>query len=473
MEPAMVASDPVATRFRFHTHFDRHQWSSSHSFFPYKDIFHEIPPPRLVGEHGNIPPCEVLNKHKFLGVPVAVFLLALAIFFSIRRLERRRDRLATCILDLVRQLIATAVARSLFIFAVKTSVDSEEYYSDPIVCRLSVVSLVFETLIGLPLLYLSHKFIYAVARRISLGRAKYVPNDEVARVGLQSGNYGNPVRIRLFIKQTLLLCSASTFTFSFVSFLMHSAKGLDSRLEIILLGWTWHMGPGAEKIMLKGVYPVFFWTIQYMIIDRMIRYRPQTARKSQGDLEAALDRYERDARRAGIEVGSIHERSSDAPVQLVENTMAHSHPDTSRDPAQVTHGGRLPLPRPQIEGQQYSATPTPPASSSVESSRNFIFPSTSTPASILATLLTPPMRPSSSTSSAAAQSSATPSNTVAQNPVHPVPPSYIPSSIPAHYDPLNAEPGTEDELPTYADSQRQALETGDRDRQRIMDLKRH
>ncbi|KAK9366279.1 hypothetical protein V1509DRAFT_569200 [Lipomyces kononenkoae] len=456
MESAMVASDAVTTRIRFRTHVEASdpQWSSGHSFFPHKDIFHHIPRPHFVGEDGSIPPCEFLNKHKLPGASLAVFVLALAIFFSIRRIERRGDGLAVCLLDLARQLIATAVSRCFFGFMFKSSINSQDYYSDPIVCRLPVVSYFFGTFIGLPLLYVSHKLIFAVARRISLGRKKYVPKDEIARAGLQSGNYGNPIRFRLVVKQTLLLCSASIFTNSILSFVMYSARSWDSGLEMILLGWTWHMGPGAEKIMAEGVYPLLFWTIQYMMVDRIIRYRPQTPRKSQGDLEAALDRYETDEG-AGIEVGDrAHGSATDVPVQEIQNTIALSDTRTSRDLARLRDAH-----------QQYSTAPNHLApSSAVESSRNLL--SRSTPASILTSLLTPSVGASSSMSSGIIQTSATPSIPVAQNTV---PASHIPPSTPVHYDPLNSEPGTEDELPTYAE----ALESRERDRQRLMDLKRH
>ncbi|KAK9427938.1 hypothetical protein V1505DRAFT_242131 [Lipomyces doorenjongii] len=487
MQFGVFASGPPVAGVRLRPHFDGvvPPGPNGHSSFPHQNgIFpHHLGRPHFFDENPRIPPCDSLNKH-FTHVPFAVVVLSLGIFFLLRRVERRRGRLATWILDLLRQSIASAVSSFLFVFVLFMSMDSREY-SDPTMCRLPVVSLFFDTFIGLPLLYFAHKFVYAAARRISLGRARYVLNEEIVKVGLQSGNYGHPVRISVFVKQTLLLCSAYIFTKFFASFLLYSVKSLDRLLAMILLGWTWHMGQGAEILMAKAVYPLIFWTIQYVAIDRIIRYSPQTARKCQGDLEEAVDRYEQ-GDQAGGELGghaTVDEDSTSIPLQEVVDMRPHYETATTRGSSPARNAdSRLSLSpqeqlqrnisRPANESQDRSATPTSQASSL--SPRQFALPSSTTHTSILTTLLAPPLRVSSATcpepSCANGHLGTAEATAVAQAPS---PPSYITPPISVHYDPLDMEPGAEEELPTYADSQRQALESRERDRQRIMDLKRH
>ncbi|KAK9376480.1 uncharacterized protein V1513DRAFT_248789 [Lipomyces chichibuensis] len=439
MQFGVFASDPRAAKVRLRPHFDG---TKGHSSFPQqKNIFPiHLQQPHFFDNNPSIPPCDSLNK-RFTHVHLVIFVLSLGIFFLLRRVERPRGRLSTWILDLLRQSIASVVSSFLFLFVLYMSMDFQEYW-DPTICRLPVVSFFFQTFIGLPLLYLAHKFVFAVARRISLGRARYVLNDEIARVGLQSGNYGQPVRFSVFVKQTLLLCSAFIFTKFFTSFLLYSVKSLDGFLVVILLGWTWRMGQGAEILMAKAVYPLIFWTIQYVAIDRIIRYSPPTARKCQSDLEEALDRYEQ-GEEAGVELGgsaTIDDESTCIPLQAVVDMRPHSE------------------------------TATSPESSPASSPRHFA-PSTTTSTSILTTLLTAPLRMPSVTSpdpSCANGHLGAAEATVAQAAP---PPSYITPPISVH--PLEMEPGAEEELPTYADSQRQALESRERDRQRIMDLKQH
>ncbi|KAK9486163.1 hypothetical protein V1527DRAFT_489314 [Lipomyces starkeyi] len=488
MQFGVFASDPRAAGVRRRPHFDgvpppSPHGPSGHSSFRHQNgIFpHHLRRPHFFDKTPSIPPCDSLNKH-FTHVPFAIFVLSLGIFFLLRRVERPRGRLSTWILDLLRQSIASAVSSCLFVFVLYMSMDSQEY-SDPTMCRLPVVSFFFETFIGLPLLYFAHKFVFAAARRITLGRARYVLNDEIARVGLQSGNYGHPVRISVFVKQTLLLCSAYIFTKFFASFLLYSVKSLDGLLAMILLGWTWHMGQGAEILMAKAVYPLIFWTIQYVVIYRIIRYSPQTARKCQGDLEEALQRYEQ-GEEGGVELGvpaTVDEELTSIPLQEVVDMRPHSETATSRESSPARYAdSRLSLspqaqlqrniPPPANEYLEYSATPTSQRSSPTgESPRLFAFPSSTTHTSILTTLLTPPLRVSSVTSPEPSCANAE-ASVVAQTAP---PPSYINPPTPVHYDPIEMEPGTEEELPTYADSQRQALESRERDRQRLMDLKRH
>ncbi|KAK9388501.1 hypothetical protein V1515DRAFT_614556 [Lipomyces mesembrius] len=489
MQFGVFASDPRAADVRLRPHFDDvppptpHGPNGHSSFSHQNDIFpHHLRRPHFFDENPSIPPCDSLNKN-FTHVPLAIFVLSLGIFFLLRRVERPRGRLSTWILDLLRQSIASAVSSCLFVFVFFLSMDSREN-SDPTMCRIPVVSFFFDTFIGLPLLYFAHKFVFAAARRISLGRARYVLNGEIVRVGLQSGNYGHPVRISVFVKQTLLLCSAYIFTKFFASFLLYSVKSLDRLLAMILLGWTWHMGQGAEILMAKAVYPLIFWTIQYVAIDRIVRYSPQTARKCQGDLEEALGMYEQ-GEQAGVELGgpaTVDEESTSIPLQEVVDMRPHSETATSRGSSPARYAdSRLSLSL-QEQLQRNISSPanecqdhtSPISSPTGESPRHFALPSSTTHTSILTTLLTPPLRVSSVASPepscvnshlGAAEATAV---TQAASP-----PSYITPPMSVHYDPLDMEPDTEEELPTYADSQRQALESRERDRQRIMDLKRH
>ncbi|KAK9245661.1 hypothetical protein V1506DRAFT_537584 [Lipomyces tetrasporus] len=478
MQFGMLESDPRDARIRVPPHLDGMVHSPPHyPFFDHTDrMFPQHPrSPHFWEKNGTIPPCDFLNK-RFAHGHFTILVLSFTIFFLLRRLEWPRRRLSIWFLDFLRQSIAGVASKFLFVIVFYMSMDSH-VYTDPIVCRLPVVSFFFETVIGLPMLYCIYRGVFALARRISLGRARYILNDEVFRVGLQSGNYGNPIRVSVFVKQTLLLCCASIVTKFFESFLLYSARSFDKLLVMILLGWTWQLGNGAEILMAAVVYPLVFWTIQYITIDRIIRYSPQSARKTQGDLEEGQDRCDQDGEAVfgGGQLATVDERG----VPLQERVATRTQPDivNSGEPSSARYvasrlssssqAQSLRNPAEGIEHQdRFAISPSQTSSSSGESSSYFTSPSSSRHTSILTTLLTAPRHFSSPTSSGSSSTAAT---TVTRAVA---PPSYVSPPMPVPCDPLEEESHTEEELPTYADSQRQALESSDRDRQRIMDLKR-
>ncbi|KAK9321757.1 hypothetical protein V1517DRAFT_162191 [Lipomyces orientalis] len=478
MQFGMLESAPRDTRFRLPPDFDGMvQSPPHHPFFDHTDrtIPPHLGPPHFWDKNGTIPPCDFLNK-RFAHGHFTILVLSFTIFFLLRRLEWPRRRLSIWLLDFLRQSIAAIASKFLFVIVFYMSMDYH-VYTDPMLCRLPVVSFFFETVIGLPMLYWIYRGVFAVARRISLGRARYILNDEVTRVGLQSGNYGNPIRVTVFLKQTLLLCCASIVSKFFESFLLYSARSFDRWLVMILLGWTWQLGNGAEILMAAVVYPLVFWTIQYIITDRIIRYSPQSTRKSQGDVEAQ-DRRDQDEE-AVFEGGQRATVGEERGVPLQERVATGTQPEiaNSREPSSPRYvasrlssssqAQSLQNTAEGIEHQDRSAIrPSQTSSSSGESSRYLASPSSSRHTSILTTLLTAPRHFSSPTSSSSSSTAATTvTRTVA-------PPSYLPPPMPVPCDPLEVESDAEEELPTYADSQRQALESRDRDRQRILDLKR-
>ncbi|KAK9471210.1 uncharacterized protein V1510DRAFT_420765 [Dipodascopsis tothii] len=375
--------------------------------------------------------------------PIMVYFVIIPVLVLTRN-EVPRRRLSVLTLDVLKQLIASMLSQVLFVIVLLTTLPPPDF-SDPMFCRIPVVVLITDTVVGLPVLWLSHRLLMRVVRRLHGG----ISRAEAARIGVESGAYGRPIRKMAFVKQTLVFVLACTFTKFFTHGLTYSARSVDAKIVRFVLGWTWNLGlgPGAEFIVAKVLYPFFFWSIQSLAIDRIIRYNPLMGAK-------AFEYYEDERASSLSEAEGL--TSSYSPRSTVfrdddTDVRAASPPLTST----VT---RHPL---------FAANHIPATSLLTSlSSYNNLFPARSSRIQMAHLISPSPLGPNSSLASPPGQASSPPFYHT------PATPEVVP--VLAHADPAlilaDDNPG-EEELPTYADSQRQAAASRESDRARLMDLK--
>ncbi|KAK9476137.1 hypothetical protein V1514DRAFT_285987 [Lipomyces japonicus] len=399
--------------------------------------------------NGGPPPCFFLEgggraRKNFF---VVVLMISMVVLFVFRKYDRKKRRFGVWFLDLSRLLIADGISKAIFIlvfwFTFK-SVDQD----NPDICRLPVLEHFYDTIVGVPLCLLAHRLVYAVSVRAIIGRIRYAPKDEVIRAGLASGHYGHPIRLHNFLKQTLVLTLSYTFARFVVGLIIYSTKSLDRLLITALLGWTWPMGPGAEVLIAFMVYPLLFFSVKYVVMDRYIRYRWKAKSKSNDDVEedGAINLEQN-----GDELGQIEAQGSgehrQQPQQHEEGRRQESDPGFAvierRRRSSSSEVDRAVRAEPGRVASSTASLSGSPSSAEVEFSRSVLGSNQSTRA-ILTTILTRPIQVSDDESSTLSISSSWP-------------PSYA-----AGYNGLlltatgDDEPGMEDGLPTYADSQREA-----------------
>ncbi|KAK9449949.1 uncharacterized protein V1518DRAFT_426819 [Limtongia smithiae] len=485
--------------------------------------------------HDVLPKCMYLNERslpRIVNMPFIAVLLALIVFGVVRRLERRRPR-RSYVLDVARQLLAEVTAAALFAMILLSSFHEQDY-ENPMLCRVPIALLFLDTAIGLPLLWAVHHGVYALARLAAFGHLSHLSDDDIQKRGLRSGVYGSPPRFALFARQTALLALAYIFTKFATAAIVYSIPSLTLFIVHAMVGWVWPLGSGAELLMARVVYPVLFWSIQYIAIDRMVRHTPRRSRKTNMDMQDGdrLNSLESYAYRDYTnptdvsdasdyeeeeEIGELQQQqqlpigeenaielspilrtesilsddesrvlssdsdsisfssatsssvlapSSVSSLSTTRSCNAHAHTATDDDVSSAARSTR-PL----------SSTPPHAPPSFPFSLQNTTFAQRSILTTLLmappSQLLLPSIRSVSSSADASflsptlsdVTSLETSSSSISSLQLS------LPQDPPAQYEFAAEDLITDEELPTYADSQRQALESRERDRQRIMDMK--
>ncbi|KAK7205730.1 hypothetical protein BZA70DRAFT_139218 [Myxozyma melibiosi] len=407
---------------------------------------HFRPDKNSFGAGSHAPPCSAPGS----AIPQLIVLVYIfAIFFLVisRRLERPRRRLSTWASDCLRQIVAFA-ASNFAVIAVLSSTHAPgqvPFASSPVLsCRVPTVADFLDTTLGLMLFWPVHTGLYAVLRLIPAFKS------------LRSGVYQSSVS--LFFLQTSLLALCLLIAKLTVATMVTEFIGLDTMVVNVLLRWTWHIGPGAEVLMIRAVYPLLFATTQLLVVDRIIRHKSHSLlRKTSAD-------FCDEAQEPMIQSDNYYSFSSAAPgASTVAPTPAPA--TEQRAPLEVlTVDPRTSADLPSCDFFEASPSPSTHSSSSSSSSSSDASSTCSSPSSI------------SSFTSSITYTDNLPDRSQIMN-VLLTPPDLAPAATtPAPPDYPLALPEDEDhageELPTYDDSQRQALQVRERERQRVMDVKR-
>ncbi|KAK9457566.1 hypothetical protein V1511DRAFT_509006 [Dipodascopsis uninucleata] len=231
------------------------------------------------GTTDEIPKCIFYMHHAEFAryLPLVAFIGAVILLFVVRKMERPRRPIGPWILDFNRQIVSAVI--SGFIAHLAGGATLEMSVGKHMGCRISLVIYFFETVIGIPVIYLTYKLLFRFSRYVFLGRKSTRLYEDELKFGLQSGAYGHPVKFTIFALQTLFLTVAFTVARLFVLLIVSASSETSEAVVKGLLGWSWVLGPGAEILLLKGIYPFLFWSIRFVSIDFLIRYWPRASSK--------------------------------------------------------------------------------------------------------------------------------------------------------------------------------------------------
>lgn len=200
------------------------------------------------------PTCELLGPislalQSFLGC-IAVGSLALK-----RKYERPRRPLKVWVFDVSKQVIGALLLHFLnVLMSIFFSDDQPDMDDNP--CVWYFLNVLFDTTIGVPLLWASLWWVYRIAYHFKLTE-------------VMSGEYGNPPRTRAFLKQLSLYILALIAAKFLLYLVFWCVPELDD-WGAWLISWT-YFDARVQIVFVMLVFPTVMNAIQYLVVDSIIQ----------------------------------------------------------------------------------------------------------------------------------------------------------------------------------------------------------
>lgn len=226
---------------------------------------------------------ESLIMQGFLGA-IAILMLMLK-----RRNENPRRPWRIWLFDVGKQVIGALLVHFLNVLASIVFSGDDEPDLDDNPCTWYFLNILFDTTIGIPILWCTLWYVYMWAYRLDMK-------------DIMSGEYGDPPRTSAFVKQLVLYVIAVVLAKIMLGLALFYVPFLDD-WGAYLISWT-AFDKTVQIAFVMLIFPTIMNSIQYYVVDSIIQ-SPQF-----GSAAATISDTERQAVRNYLSYGTFKRRSS-------------------------------------------------------------------------------------------------------------------------------------------------------------------
>lgn len=200
------------------------------------------------------PTCELLGP---VSLVLQLFLgcFALQLLVLKRKWEEPRRPWLIWLYDVSKQVLGASLSHLLnLIGSIVLSDDIPELNDNP--CTWYFLNILFDTTIGVPLLWACLWYIYSLAYRFNVK-------------DVMSGEYGDPPRFRAFAKQAALYLLSVIVAKFILSIVLYFVPFLDD-WGAYLISWT-DFDSRVQIAFVMLIFPTVMNSLQYYVIDSIIQ----------------------------------------------------------------------------------------------------------------------------------------------------------------------------------------------------------
>lgn len=208
----------------------------------------------LVGGSGE-PTCELLGP---VSLALQAFLGLIAILFlAVKRLhEHPRRPWRIWLFDVSKQVLGALFIHFVNVLASIAISGDDTPGMDDNPCTWYFLNVLFDTTIGVPILWFALWWVYDIAYRLKVQ-------------DILSGEYGDPPRTRAFVKQLVLYLVAQTLAKIILAVVLYTVPFLDD-FGAFLISWT-AFDARVEIVFVMLLFPTVMNSIQYYVVDSIIQ----------------------------------------------------------------------------------------------------------------------------------------------------------------------------------------------------------
>lgn len=222
------------------------------------------------------PTCELLGPVSLL-LQLIMGGIAISSLVLKRRYENPRRPWRVWFYDVGKQVLGALMLHFLNLLAsILFSDDSSGLDENP--CTWYFLNVLFDTTIGVPLLWACLYYVYILAFKLKMTK-------------IVSGQYGNPPEFAAFAKQAGLYMIALILAKVFLYLILYTVPFLDD-WGAYLISWT-NFDLRVQILFVMFIFPAVMNAVQYYLVDTMIQ-SPEYGCNSEhfpGNLDTSMSRY--------------------------------------------------------------------------------------------------------------------------------------------------------------------------------------